>query len=209
MRWDRPSLHETVLSLPGWVIGRVDYDQVYASDEDRMRLAIALAAENVSNGSGGPFGAAVFERESGRLIAVGVHSVVRLNNSTAHAEMIALQLAERRIASYSLAADGHPAHELFTSCAPCAMCLGAVLGSGVTRLVSAAERGDEQHGDKAREDAQREATHRIDFEENRVFAESHAHLRARAIEIVGGVLRDEARAVLESYRAGGGAIHNG
>lgn len=194
MRWDRPSLHETVLSLPGWIVGRVDYDQVYATDEDRMRLPIALAAENVANGSGGPFGAAVFERGSGRLISVGVNSVVRLNNSTAHAEMIALQLAERRIASYSLAADGHPAHELFTSCAPCAMCLGAVLWSGVTRLVSAAQREDAE---------------RIAFDEGPVFAESYAYLRARGIEIVDGLARDEARAVLEEYRVRGGAIYNG
>jgi tRNA(Arg) A34 adenosine deaminase TadA len=194
MRWDRPSLHETVLSLPGWIVGRVDYDQVYATDEDRMRLAIALAAENVANGSGGPFGAAVFERGSGRLISVGVNSVVRLNNSTAHAEMIALQLAERRVASYSLAADGHPAHEIFTSCAPCAMCLGAVLWSGVTRLVSAGQREDAE---------------RIAFDEGPVFAESYTYLRARGIEIVDGLLRDEARAVLEEYRARGGAIYNG
>lgn len=191
MRWDRPSLHETVLSLPGWIAGRVDYDQVYGGDEDRMRLAIALAAENVAKGSGGPFGAAVFERESGRLIAVGVHSVVRLNNSTAHAEMIALQLAERRIASHSLAADGHPAHELFTSSAPCAMCLGAVLWSGVTRLVSAA-----QLEDAAREDAQR-----IDVDAGPVAAASYAVLRARGIEIVHGLLRDEARAMRREYRA--------
>ena len=194
MRWDRPSLHETVLSLPGWVVGRVDYDQVYATDEDRMRLAIALAAENVANGSGGPFGAAVFERESGRVIAVGVNSVVRLNNSTAHAEMIALQLAERRIASYSLATNGHPAHELFTSCSPCAMCLGAVLWSGVTRIVWAAQREDAE---------------RIDFDEGPVFPESFAYLRARGIGIVEGVLRSEAQAVLEEYRRRGGAIYNG
>jgi tRNA(Arg) A34 adenosine deaminase TadA len=193
MRWDRPSLHETVLSLPGWVVGRVDYDQVYATDDDRMRLAIALAQENVAHDSGGPFGAAVFERDSGRLVAVGVNSVVRLNNSTAHAEMIALQLAERRIASYTLAADGHPAHELFTSCAPCAMCLGAVLWSGVTRVVIAAQREDAE---------------RIDFDEGPVFAESYAYLRARGMEIVTGVLRDEARAVLEDYKARGGAIYN-
>lgn len=193
MRWDRPSLHETVLSLPGWVVGRVDYDQVYATDDDRMRLAIELASENVARDSGGPFGAAVFERDSGRLIAVGVNSVMRLNNSTAHAEMIALQLAERRIASYTLAADGHPAHELFTSCAPCAMCLGAVLWSGVTRVVIAAQREDAE---------------RIDFDEGPVFAESYAYLRARGIEIVNGVLRDEARAVLEDYKARGGAIYN-
>ena len=199
MRWDRPSLHETVLSLPGWIVGRVDYDQVYATDEDRMRLAISLAAENVANRSGGPFGAAVFERESGRLIAVGVSSVLRLNNSTAHAEMIALQLAERRIASYRLASEGHPAHELFTSCAPCAMCVGAVLLSGVTRLVSAAQR----------EDARPEDRERSDCDEGPVFAARYAGLRARGIVIVDGLLRDEARAVLAESRGRDGAFYDG
>lgn len=194
MRWDRPSLHETVLSLPGWVVGSVDHDRIHATDEDRMRLAIALAAENVANGSGGPFGAAVFERGSGRLIAVGVDSVVRLNNSTAHAGMIALQLAERRIASFSLAADGHPAHELFTSSAPCTMCLGAVLRSGVTRLVSAAPR---------------EAAERIASDQGPVSAARDAGLLARGIELVDGLLRDEARAVLEEYRRRGGTLHDG
>mgnify|MGYP001764793388 CR=1 FL=1 len=194
MRWDRPPLHEVAVTLPGWVAGAVDFDATYATDEARMRLAIRLARENIRRGTGGPFGAAVFERGTGRLVAVGMNGVVRLNNSTAHAEMLALQLAERRIASYSLAADGHPAHELFSSCAPCAMCLGAVLWSGVTRLVCGA----------AREDAER-----VRFDEGPVFAESYAYLRARGIEIAERVLRDEARAVLDEYAAMGGEVYNG
>ena len=50
---------------------------------------------------------------------------------------------------------------------------------------------------------------RLDFEEGPVFPESHAYLDARGIEIVRGVLRDEARGVLELYRSGGGPIYNG
>jgi tRNA(Arg) A34 adenosine deaminase TadA len=172
----------------------VSYGRECLSDEERMRLVIRLSRENVLHGTGGPFGAAVFERDSGRVVAVGVNSVVRLNNATAHAEMLALQLAQRRIVSYTLGADGHPAHELITSCAPCAMCLGAVLWSGVTRLVCGA----------GREDAER-----IQFDEGPVFTESYAYLRARGIEIVTGLLRDEARAVLEEYRAQGGEVYNG
>lgn len=194
MRWDRPPQHETGITLPAWVPAVVDYDAAYGTDEARMRLAVALSRENVRHGTGGPFGAAVFERGTGRLVAVGVNGVVRLNNSTAHAEMVALQLAERRIANYTLAADGHPRHELFTSCAPCAMCLGAVLWSGVARLVCAA----------GREDA--EAVH---FDEGPVFAESYAYLRERGVTIESGLLRDEARAVLEDYRASGGTVYNG
>ncbi len=194
MRWDRPPLSDVAVTLPSWVTTSVSYGRECRTDEERMRLVIRLSRENVRHGTGGPFGAAVFERDSGRVVAVGVNSVVRLNNATAHAEMLALQLAQRRIASYTLGADGHPAHELFTSCAPCAMCLGAVLWSGVTRLVCGAEREDAE---------------RIQFDEGPVFAESYAYLRARGIEIVTGVLRDEARAVLEEYRAGAGEVYNG
>lgn len=193
MRWDRPPLHEVSVTLPTWVAGAVDYGHRYADDTERMRLAIRLAHENVARGTGGPFGAAIFERESGRVVAVGMNGVVRLNNSTAHAEMVAIQLANRRIASYTLAADGHPAHELFTSCAPCAMCLGAVLWSGVTRLVCGARREDAE---------------RIQFDEGPVFAQSYAYLRERGIVIEEGVLRDEARAVLEEYRLRGGEVYN-
>ncbi len=186
-------MHELGITLPAWVPNLVDYEEHLATDEARMGLAVRLARENVRRATGGPFGAAVFERGSGRLVAVGVNGVLRLNNPTAHAEMVALQLAGRRVASHTLAADGHPPHELVTSCAPCAMCLGAVLWSGVTRLVCGA----------TREDAER-----IRFDEGPVFAESYAYLRARGVEIVEQVLRAEARAVLEEYQAGGGAIYN-
>lgn len=194
MRWERPPLNEVAVTLPSWVATSVSYGRECRTDDERMRLVIRLSRENVAHGTGGPFGAAVFERESGRIVAVGVNSVVRLNNATAHAEMLALQLAQRRVVSYTLGADGHPAHELFTSCAPCAMCLGAVLWSGVTRLVCGAEREDAE---------------RIRFDEGPVFAESYAYLRARGIEIVTGVLREEARAVLEEYRVRGGEVYNG
>lgn len=194
MRWDRPPMLDAIVSLPAWVPDLVDFSETYAGDEARMRLVITLARENVERGTGGPFGAAVFERASGTLVAVGVNSVTRLNNSTLHAEMMALQLAEKRIASYSLGADDHPAHELVTSCAPCAMCLGAVLWSGVTRLLFGA----------AREDAER-----VQFDEGPVFAESYAYLRARGVEIAGPVLREEARSVLERYRELGGEVYNG
>jgi tRNA(Arg) A34 adenosine deaminase TadA len=194
MRWERPPMLEAVVSLPAWVAGSVDFTATYATDDERMQLAIRLADENVERGTGGPFGAAVFERGTGRLISVGVNSVVRLNNCTLHAEMVAYQLAQKRIASYTLSADGHPAHELFTSCEPCAMCLGATLWSGVSRVVIAASRDD---------------AIAIGFDEGPVFAESFAYLRERGVEIVEGVLRAEGRAVLERYRAMGGPVYNG
>ena len=185
---------EATVSLPTWVRESVDFSVRYENDLEKMRLAIRHARENVERGSGGPFGAAVFERDSGQLISVGVNSVVRLNNCTLHAEMVAYQLAQKRITSYTLAGEGHPAHELFTSCEPCAMCLGATLWSGVQRVVIAASRDD---------------AIAIGFDEGPVFAESFAYLRDRGVEIVEGVLRDEGRDVLERYQALGGPVYNG
>jgi len=185
---------EAAVSLPTWVAQAVDFAQTYQTDEARMQLVIRLASENIERKTGGPFGAAVFERGTGQLISVGVNSVVRLNNCTLHAEMIAFQLAQRRIASYTLGADGHPKHELFTSAQPCAMCLGATLWSGVSRVVIAA----------SREDALA-----IGFDEGPVFPESFSYLRERGVEIVEGILREEARAVLQRYIELGGPLYNG
>ena len=181
------------VTLPDWVDGFVDRERVYATDEERMRLAIALSRENVVRGTGGPFGAAIFEAESGRLVDVGVNSVVRLNNCTLHGEMVAFMTAQARLRSFSLAAPGMPPHELFTSCEPCAMCIGATLWSGVRRAVCGATRDDAM------------ALH---FDEGPVFPESYKYLEARGIEFVRGVLRGEARAVLELYRERGGKVYN-
>ena len=194
MRWERPPALEATVSLPNWVREGVDFFEAYTSDDAKMRLAVRLAEENVRRGTGGPFGAAIFERDTGQLISVGVNSVVRLNNCTLHAEMVAYQLAQKRVASYTLAGEGHQPHELFTSCEPCAMCLGATLWSGVQRVVIAASRED---------------AIAIGFDEGPVFAESFAYLRARGVDIVEGVLRAEGRAALEQYRALGGPVYNG
>ena len=185
---------ETVVSLPAWIGEVVDWDRPYRSDEERMRLAIALSRENVLREKGGPFGAIVVERQSGRLVSVGINSVVRLANCTLHGEMVAFMLAQRRLESFTLSAPGMPEHELVTSCEPCAMCLGATLWSGVRRVVYGALRDDAA---------------RIDFDEGPVFADSYRYLEARGIEIVRGVLRPEAAAVLELYRARSGPVYNG
>ena len=186
-----PVIH---LEYPGWVDSVVDWDRPYRSDEERMRLAIAVSRENVERATGGPFGAAIFEQGTGRLVSVGMNSVVRLNNCTLHGEMVAFMMAQRCAGSFTLNAPGLPPHELHTSCEPCAMCLGATLWSGVRRVVYGA----------TREDASR-----LNFEEGPVFPESYRYLEDRGIEIVRSVLRDEARAVLELYRAKSGKIYNG
>jgi tRNA(Arg) A34 adenosine deaminase TadA len=182
------------VEYPEWVHSVVDWNATYATDADRMRLAISISRENVEHESGGPFGAAIFESASGRLVAVGMNSVVRLNNCTLHGEMVAFMMAQQKIGSFSLNGEGLPVHEMHTSCEPCAMCLGATLWSGVQRVVYGA----------AREDASL-----LNFDEGPVFPESYEYLEERGIEIVRNVLRDEARAVLELYRRKSGKIYNG
>jgi tRNA(Arg) A34 adenosine deaminase TadA len=178
---------------PEWMEQAVDWRAHYATDESRMSLAIELARQNVLRGTGGPFGAAVFESGSGALVAAGVNSVTRLQNSMLHAEILAIMLAESRVGSYTLLGPGLPHHELVTTCDPCAMCLGAVLWSGVRRLVTGADRADASA---------------LDFDEGPVFPESYAYLESRGVAVVRGVLRREAAAVLELYRQQGGEIYN-
>jgi tRNA(Arg) A34 adenosine deaminase TadA len=182
------------VEYPEWVSDVVDHERPYATDTEKMQLAIAVSRANVQHGTGGPFGAAIFEASTGKLVSVGMNSVVRLNNCTLHGEMVAFMMAQQVVRSFSLSAPGLPVHELFTSCEPCAMCLGATLWSGVKRVVYGA----------GREDASK-----LNFEEGPVFPESYAYLEARGIEIVRDVLRDEARAVLELYRTTNGKIYNG
>jgi tRNA(Arg) A34 adenosine deaminase TadA len=182
------------IGYPAWVDEVIDFEIKYASDVNRMRLAIQVARENVERGTGGPFGAAIFETDSGRLVSVGMNSVVRLHNCTLHGEMVAFMMAQQKLQTYTLSAPGLPRHELYTSCEPCAMCLGTTLWSGVHRVVYGATRED--------------ATI-LNFEEGPVFPESYKYLEDRGIEIVRQVMREEARAVLELYRAKSGKIYNG
>ena len=181
------------IEYPDWVDTTLDWKRTYDSDEDRMRLAIAVARENVERGTGGPFGAAIFNA-GGHLVSVGMNSVVRLNNCTLHGEMVAFMMAQQRLGTFTLKSPGLPVHELYTSCEPCAMCLGTTLWSGVQRVVYAA----------SREDASM-----LNFEEGPVFPESYKYLEDRGITIVRQVLREEGRAVLELYRSRSGKIYNG
>ena len=181
-----------IIEYPDWVSLVVDWKRTYSSDTERMQVAIDVSRANVERGTGGPFGAAIFE-ESGKLVSVGMNSVLRYNNCLLHGETMAMMMAQRVVGSFTLSAPSLPVHEMFTSCEPCAMCLGASLWSGVKRIVCGAARDD--------------AT-RLNFEEGPVFPESYKYLEDRGIRIEHNLMRDEARAVLEMYRAKGGKIYN-
>lgn len=184
--------HRLLIELPPWVDGFVDWQRQYPRIEDRMALVIALGHEQVRRATGGPFAAAVFERDSGILVAVGVNLAVLSHNCALHAEVVALMMAGAALHSHSLGGDGMPPHELVSSCEPCAMCLGATLWSGVARLVTGATKADAES---------------IGYDEGPVFPESYAHLERKGVTVVRDVLRSEAKALFTAYQAAGGVIY--
>jgi guanine deaminase len=90
-----------------------------ASREEWMKQAIALAVENVREGRGGPFAALIVKDQ--QIIATGVNLVTATHDPTAHAEIMAIRAACQKLQAFQL--DGC---ELYTSCEPCPMCLGAI-----------------------------------------------------------------------------------
>ena len=184
---------EFTIRLPDWVGPFLtEQSDVFATVEDRMRLVIDLALANVDHDLGGPFGAAVLDRDSGRLISVGVNRVIASNCSIAHAEMVALSLAQRALGSYDLGADGLPVCELVTSTEPCAMCLGAIPWSGVRRVICGARDEDART---------------IGFDEGHKPADWVGALEERGIDVVRDVLREAAAAVLMHYHDSGGVVY--
>lgn len=158
-----------------------------------MGLAVKLAKLNVEHQTGGPFGAGIFELKAGRLVAVGVNLVESSNCSLAHAEMLAIALAQRVVGRYDLGIEEGAAYELVTSTEPCAMCLGAIPWSGVRSVVCGARDEDAR---------------RIGFDEGSKPPNWIESLESRGIRVLRDVLREEAQAVLLDYHKRGGLIYN-
>lgn len=97
------------VSLPDWAIEEQSKLPSYLiSPEERMRAVIRFSRLNIEHQTGGPFSAGVFERDSGRLIVIGVNRVVPSNVSSAHAEIVALSLAQQQLKSWDLGSDRLP-----------------------------------------------------------------------------------------------------
>ena len=103
--------------------------------EEFMREAIKLAMEGMQKGEGGPFGAVIVKDHV--IIGKGNNSVLRLNDPTAHAEVMAIRDACRQLGSFQLTDC-----ELYTSCEPCPMCLGAIYWARPQRFYYACTRQD-------------------------------------------------------------------
>lgn len=182
------------VELPQWVYDLLPAPgHLHTTAEERMRLALKLAAGNIKN-NGGPFGAAVFERQSGRLVAPGVNLVLQTNCSVVHAEIVAIMLAQQQVNNFDLGAPGLPDLELVSTTEPCAMCLGAIPWSGIGSLVCGARDEDARS---------------IGFDEGDKPAKWYYQLQSRTVAVTRDILREEAISVMQQYIAAGGIIYNG
>jgi tRNA(Arg) A34 adenosine deaminase TadA len=185
---------QVTLRLPDWLRELAIGNKLkLTTAEARMRFVIDLARRNIEQKTGGPFAAAIFEANTGQLIAPGVNLVEPLNCSIAHAEMVAIALAQQAVGSHDLGADGAVC-ELVSSTEPCAMCLGAIPWSGVRRVLCGA-RGEDACA--------------IGFDEGAKPNDWVGSLQSRGIEVVQDLCREEARAILQHYHSSGGRIYNG
>lgn len=180
------------IELPHWLEDFMSgWTEDLVSAEQRMRLAVALSAENVKHHTGGPFGAVVVEDQTNILLGVGVNLVTTAELSIAHAEMVAISLAQSRVNNWNLGAETDV--QLVTSCEPCAMCFGAVPWSGVSSLVWGAKKEDAEAAGFDEGDKPEDWMHTL---EN------------RGIRTQGEVLREEAAAVLARYAHREGSIYH-
>lgn len=180
---------ELVITVPSWVDAIVARHAEVTTDETKMALAIALAAENVARG-GGPFGAAVFDGDT--CIGAGVNRVLDTGYSIAHAEVVAISAAQKTLLHTNTARTADRVLTLVTSAEPCCQCFGAVVWSGIGRLVCGATTEDVEA---------------IGFDEGPKPTDWQETLRNRGIEVVEQVQRSEASAVLHAYQQAGGVIY--
>ena len=161
----------------------------YDTDERKAEIAIGMSYKNVTHNTGGPFGAAIFD-DLGMLIAVGVNVVVPENACIAHAEMMAIMEAQKRLRTHDFSLKGH--YTLATSAEPCAMCAGAIMWSGLSKVIYSATSEDVE---------------KIGFDEGdkQDFIQA---MNKRGIEVVAGLLRENATAILQMYAYGNEIIYN-
>lgn len=180
--------HEFRLSIPR-ELAEAAQGLVAADPEARMHAVLEWGFINIRQG-GGPFAAGVFDLDSGACISVGVNRVVDHRCSVAHAEMMALMLAQQEVGSHNLAERGPLV--LCTSAQPCSQCYGALPWSGVRAMEFGADR---------------QSVEAIGFDEGPYPDDWRERLSERNIRVEGPLLLAEATALLEAYRDQGGPLY--
>lgn len=179
------------LKLPEWLVEENKREIFIVSMEEKVRYVHEVVRKNLENTTGGPFAAAVFDIKTNQLIATGVNLVTYTNLSIAHAEVVTFSIAQTKLNCFSLADERY---ELVSSCEPCAMCYGAIVWSGIKKVIYSA----------TKEDAQA-----IGFDEGDKPLNWKESYRKRGIEVVGPILQNPGKDLLESYKYGSGIIYNG
>jgi guanine deaminase len=141
-----------------------------------MREAIKLSVDNVESGNGGPFGAVIVK--DGKIIARGANSVTSNNDPTAHAEVMAIRKACEILGTFQL--EGC---EIYTSCEPCPMCLGAIYWARPDRIYFA----------NTKEDATA-----INFDDQFIYEEIARPIKERKL-FTEQILRDEAQKAFKKW----------
>ncbi len=139
-----------------------------------MREAIRLSIENVTSGNGGPFGAVIVK--DGEIIATGTNQVTATNDPTAHAEVTAIRNACKKLGTFQL--EGC---EIYTSCEPCPMCLGAIYWARPSKMYYANTKKDAAE---------------INFDDDFIYKEIDLHVNDRKLKTE-QLLREEA---LEAFK---------
>lgn len=145
-----------------------------------MQQAIELAFSNVNKNKGGPFGAVVVK--DGKIIGKGVNLVTDTNDPTAHAEIVAIREAARNTGSFEL----HGC-EIYTSCEPCPMCLGAIYWAKIDKLYYAATKDDAA---------------KANFDDSFIYKEFSLPKDKRSISSL-QLMRDDAIKVFEAWNENG------
>jgi tRNA(Arg) A34 adenosine deaminase TadA len=147
-----------------------------ADKEKFMREAIKLSLNNVTSGNGGPFGAVVVK--DGVIVARGANEVTSSNDPTAHAEVVAIRNACQALGTFQL--EGC---EIYTSCEPCPMCLGAIYWA----------RPDKIYYGNSKEDAAA-----INFDDQFIYEEIAKPINARKL-FTKQLMRNEASVAFETW----------
>ena len=195
MNVDRRGL-EFNLDMPDWAEAELAQLPTHVPTlAERMSIVNHFAALNVKYDTGGPFAAGIFEKESGKIIVIGVNRVVPKNCSPAHAEVMTIALAQNKLNTFDLGGPGQPEHQMVVNWRPCAMCYGAVVWSGL-RSLAVAGSGPELE----------EIT---GFDEGPIHPEWEKELEKRGIEVIDGINTDESIEVFRQFAATGRVVYNG
>jgi len=175
------------LVLPDWIADVVPLGKTFLDRRSQVELAIYLSRLNVAHGTGGPFGAAVFDG-AGQLLGAGVNRVLASNCSAAHAEVMALSTSQQIVQRFRLNSDGARI-SLATSAQPCAMCYGALIWAGIDELLIGARSEDVEA--------------LAGFDEGPLPADWSGELESRGIAVHRDISRDHACQVLRDYGESG------